>query len=257
MFTDSNSIIKVLEMLKKFLLEHKGWLLFLSVYFMRKPWLSLGCERGSSRMIPVFLVYRNHSLAQYFCLSIALTLLWFIILVSSHDSEVDIIISLLRMRKCHNQNQKESRGFFRSPKAFSLNAEDLLLCFVIFVCELGIYHRYLPMEEIFKQILILFHFVVCLFWPLCMACGILFPSPKIKPIPPALEAQSFNHCQGNLLKIHSSSQMIKLLETSDFKFSPSLHPTWFKAKQYFIFRFSFFFFFFWRGQVVYLCLAFS
>lgn len=160
MFTDSNSIINILEMLKKFLLEHKGWLLFLSVYFMRKPWLSLGCERGSSRMIPVFLVYRNHSLAQYFCLSIALILLWFIILVSSHDSEVDIIISLLRMRKCHNQNQKESRGFFRSQKAFSLNAEGLLLCFVIFVCELNIYHRYLPMEEIFKQILILFHFVL-------------------------------------------------------------------------------------------------
>ena len=32
-----------------------------------------------------------------------------------------------------------------------------------------------------------------LFWPHCMACGILVPRPGIKPVPPAVEAWSPNH----------------------------------------------------------------
>ena len=31
------------------------------------------------------------------------------------------------------------------------------------------------------------------FWSCCVACGILVPQPGIKPVPPALEAQSVNH----------------------------------------------------------------
>ena len=31
------------------------------------------------------------------------------------------------------------------------------------------------------------------FWPLCAACGILVPRPRIEPVPPALEAWSPNH----------------------------------------------------------------
>ena len=31
------------------------------------------------------------------------------------------------------------------------------------------------------------------FWPCHTACGILVPQPGIKPVPPALEAQSSNH----------------------------------------------------------------
>ena len=39
-------------------------------------------------------------------------------------------------------------------------------------------------------------FFVCfvfVFWLHCMACSILVPQPGIKPVPPALEAQSLNH----------------------------------------------------------------
>ena len=32
-----------------------------------------------------------------------------------------------------------------------------------------------------------------LFWPLCVACGILIPRPGIEHVPPSVEAQSLNH----------------------------------------------------------------
>ena len=34
---------------------------------------------------------------------------------------------------------------------------------------------------------------VFIFWPCRAACGILFPRPGIKPLTPAVEAQSLNH----------------------------------------------------------------
>ena len=39
----------------------------------------------------------------------------------------------------------------------------------------------------------LFFSFLFFFWLCCMACGILVPQPGIEPMPPALEAQSFNH----------------------------------------------------------------
>ena len=42
----------------------------------------------------------------------------------------------------------------------------------------------------FSRVNILFFFF---FWPHGAACGILVPRPGIKPVPPALEAQSLNH----------------------------------------------------------------
>ena len=33
----------------------------------------------------------------------------------------------------------------------------------------------------------------CLFWLLCMACGILVPMLGIKPAPPVMKARSLNH----------------------------------------------------------------
>ena len=32
------------------------------------------------------------------------------------------------------------------------------------------------------------------FWLSCVACGLIAPQPEIEPVPPALEAQSPNHC---------------------------------------------------------------
>ena len=36
--------------------------------------------------------------------------------------------------------------------------------------------------------------VYYLFWPCCEACGVLLPLPENKPVLPAVEAQSPNHC---------------------------------------------------------------
>ena len=45
-----------------------------------------------------------------------------------------------------------------------------------------------------QHILFIFkNFLFLCFWPHFTACGILAPWPEIKPIPPALEAQSLNH----------------------------------------------------------------
>ena len=45
------------------------------------------------------------------------------------------------------------------------------------------------------------------FCPCCAACGILFPRPGIKPVPPELEAQSLNHWTAREVP-----KFIKLLE---------------------------------------------
>ena len=36
-------------------------------------------------------------------------------------------------------------------------------------------------------------FCLFFFWPLCVACGILFPEPGIEPAPPAVTVWSLNH----------------------------------------------------------------
>ena len=43
----------------------------------------------------------------------------------------------------------------------------------------------------FKKIFCILFIII--FWPHHMACGILVPWPGIKPVPPAVEAQSTNH----------------------------------------------------------------
>ena len=47
-----------------------------------------------------------------------------------------------------------------------------------------------------------------LFWPHHMACGILVPLPRIKLIPPALEAQSLNHWTTNKVQMCTFSECI-------------------------------------------------
>ena len=47
-----------------------------------------------------------------------------------------------------------------------------------------------------------------LFWPHHMACGILVPLPRIKLIPPALEAQSLNHWTTSKVQICTFSECL-------------------------------------------------
>ena len=47
-----------------------------------------------------------------------------------------------------------------------------------------------PRESKFTMGLFFFSLI---FWPCCMACGVLVPQLGIEPEPPAVEAQSLNH----------------------------------------------------------------
>ena len=62
------------------------------------------------------------------------------------------------------------------------------------------------------------NFLFCfVFWLHCAACGILVPQLRIKPAPPALEAQSLNHWTTrevpitSILKIRKSKEEDKVV----------------------------------------------
>ena len=58
---------------------------------------------------------------------------------------------------------------------FDINVTTTTYCWLVFVTY--IYHYY-------------YYYY---FWPCCVACGVFVPWPGIKPVSPALEAQSLNH----------------------------------------------------------------
>ena len=49
-----------------------------------------------------------------------------------------------------------------------------------------------------------------IFWPCCVACGILVPQSEIKLVPPAVETQHLSHCTRDILSFLSHRIFVQM-----------------------------------------------
>ena len=73
---------------------------------------------------------------------------------------------------------------------------------------------YVVFLYLFKQDFSFKLFIWEVFWSYCLVCGLLAPWPGIKPVTPALEAQSFNHWTSKEVPIHFKCMQLYINHSS-------------------------------------------